>query len=128
LEYAVLGFGSRNYPEFCKFAQDINQQFLSLGNLVCNTPIHLVNQQSLEDFNQWKEQWMKNNGLEEFERTEIEDMKYVAFEVSDLTQANEHPRETFMLSLFKPKKINLFNLEIYWLFVLQLMKKSECIH
>ena len=61
--------------------------------------IHLVNQQSQEDFNQWKIQWTKNNGLQVLEDIESEGMQYDEFKVSDLTQANEHPRETFMLSL-----------------------------
>ena len=98
-EFSVLGFGSRNYPEFCKFAQDVNQRLLSFEHLVCNTPIHLVNQQSEEDFNKWKEQWTQNNGLKELDHTESKDIQYVDFEVTDMTEANNHPRETFMLSL-----------------------------
>ena len=98
-EYSILGFGSRNYPEFCKFAQDINQQLLSFNSLECNTPIHFVNQQSKDDFNQWKKQWTLNNGLQDLDDLDSQVEQYVDFEVNDLTQANNHPRETFMISL-----------------------------
>jgi len=77
----------------------VNQQLLSYGHLQCNTPIHLVNQQSQEDFKEWKEQWTKNNDVQLLEHIESNGIQYFDFEVSDLTQADKHPRETFMLSL-----------------------------
>ena len=98
-EYSVLGFGSRNYPEFCKFAEDINQKLLSFEHLYCNTPIHLVNQQSDEEFNNWKELWIKNNGLRDLDHIEDEGMQYGNFKVIDFTRASDHPRATFMLTL-----------------------------
>lgn len=63
IQYSVLGFGSHAYPDFCKFAFDVNQ---SLAHQPWATPlidIHTVNDKSPDDFSLWAEAWSQQTGI-----------------------------------------------------------------
>ncbi len=98
-EYSVLGFGSRNYPEFCKFAIDVNAALNSLDHAICQTELHLVNQQSKSEFEFWKNTWCESNGIKRTELNVKDDFKYTNFKIQEITDSNLHPKDTFRLSL-----------------------------
>jgi sulfite reductase (NADPH) flavoprotein alpha-component len=57
VDFSVVGFGSHGYPDFCKFAFEVN-------NLLSRQPwasalleIHTVNDKSPEEFSQWAAAW-----------------------------------------------------------------------
>lgn len=57
VDFSVVGFGSHGYPDFCKFAFEVN-------NLLSRQPwasplleIHTVNDKSPEEFSQWASAW-----------------------------------------------------------------------
>ena len=60
VDFSVLGFGSHAYPDFCKFAFEVN-------NLLAQQPwatplleIYTVNDKSPEEFNQWAADWSQH--------------------------------------------------------------------
>ena len=57
IRYSIVGFGSTYYPDFCKFAIDIQQACKENANFEEKIPLHKVNQQSNRDFNRWVNKW-----------------------------------------------------------------------
>tara|TARA_B100001093_G_C26850703_1_gene1024985 strand:- start:342 stop:2537 length:2196 start_codon:yes stop_codon:yes gene_type:complete len=98
-DFSVLGFGSRNYPDFCQFAIDVEEALMKESNTTKNTDIGLVDQQSKLDFESWKAQWCLNNGLSNSNVKIEENTKYDEFEVRAITNADLHPKLTFRLVL-----------------------------
>lgn len=54
LNYAVLGFGDRQFPSFCQFAVEVDTALASKG-LRCLHPIELIDQCSATQFSKWGE-------------------------------------------------------------------------
>lgn len=55
--FSVVGFGSLAYPDFCKFAEDVNHAFLKLKNTTQLTELHTINDKSFEAFDAWVKNW-----------------------------------------------------------------------
>jgi len=63
VDFSVLGFGSKSYPDFCKYAFEVNNA-LSLQDWA--TPlleIHTVNDKSPEEFGQWATLWSQKTNI-----------------------------------------------------------------
>ena len=63
VDFSVLGFGSKAYPDFCKYAFEVNNA-LSLQDWA--TPlleIHTVNDKSPEEFGQWASLWSQKTNI-----------------------------------------------------------------
>lgn len=52
LKYAVLGFGSRNYPKFCQYAKEVDKALNTKG-LIPLMPLALIDKQSALQFSHW---------------------------------------------------------------------------
>lgn len=63
VRYAVLGFGSHAYPDFCKFAFEINHLLSRQSWAKPLTDIHTVNDRSPDDFGLWAEAWAQQSGI-----------------------------------------------------------------
>ncbi|MFK8268577.1 PepSY domain-containing protein [Capnocytophaga cynodegmi] len=61
--YSVVGFGSLAYPDFCKYAYEVDELLRksSKGNPL--TDIHTINNQSFESFSQWANIWSEKQGI-----------------------------------------------------------------
>ena len=55
IDYAVLGFGSKSYPEFCKFAEIINSSVSREKNYSELYPLFKINNQNMSDYLNWEE-------------------------------------------------------------------------
>lgn len=64
VQFSVLGFGSKAYPDFCKFAYEVNNSFLLQDGADPFLEIHTVNDKSPEDFMQWFSLWTQKIGIE----------------------------------------------------------------
>jgi len=64
LQFSVLGFGSKAYPDFCKFAYEVNNALLLQDWANPFMEIHTVNDKSPEDFMQWLSLWSQKSGFE----------------------------------------------------------------
>lgn len=57
VHFSVLGFGSHAYPDFCKFAFDVNQLLSSTNWASALTDVYTINDRSPEEFSLWAEAW-----------------------------------------------------------------------
>lgn len=62
--YSVVGFGSHAYPDFCKFAFEVDQLLAAQEWAIALTDIHTVNDRSPEDFGLWAEAWSQQAGVQ----------------------------------------------------------------
>ncbi|GAB3794490.1 PepSY domain-containing protein [Spirosoma humi] len=63
VRFSVLGFGSHAYPDFCKFAFDVNQLLSRQPWAVPLVDIHTVNDRSPDEFGLWAEAWSQQTNL-----------------------------------------------------------------
>ncbi|WP_432712910.1 PepSY domain-containing protein [Pedobacter sp.] len=63
LKTSVLGFGSHAYPDFCRFAYEVNQMLQQTDGLHSLIDIHTVNDRSPENLNLWAEAWSQQSGM-----------------------------------------------------------------
>ncbi|MDO5104428.1 PepSY domain-containing protein [Capnocytophaga sp.] len=61
--YAVLGFGSLAYPDFCKYAYDVDALLRLSPNATQLMEVHTVNNQSFESFSAWVNTWASHHGF-----------------------------------------------------------------
>jgi len=62
LQFAVLGFGDRQFPRFCQFAKDVDVALASHGLARLHSP-EFVDQKSPEQFSQWGSRVAEVTGL-----------------------------------------------------------------
>jgi sulfite reductase (NADPH) flavoprotein alpha-component len=53
INFAILGFGSRAYPEFCAFAETLRQKISEIPNTTEVVPYATVNNQSVYEYLEW---------------------------------------------------------------------------
>ncbi|WP_028298160.1 PepSY domain-containing protein [Olivibacter sitiensis] len=63
VRYSVLGFGSRSYKDFCKFAFDVDQLLSQQEWAIPLLDIHTVNDRSPADFGVWAESWAQQSDM-----------------------------------------------------------------
>ena len=61
--YTVVGFGSLSYPEFCRFAKEVDVLLAKEPQAKAMTPLHTINDQSVDAFRQWAEKWSATQDL-----------------------------------------------------------------
>ena len=57
LAYSVLGFGSDTYPDFCKYAKEVDQLLSATAQAESVLPLHTVNDQDFGQFKAWATAW-----------------------------------------------------------------------
>jgi sulfite reductase (NADPH) flavoprotein alpha-component len=103
VKYAVVGFGSKQYPEFCKFAVQVDASLQILSNFTPEIPLFKIDNQNLNSFKSWIDQWsiLNNCSLEIEENDILEASKNYQFKNIDSCKINID--NTFLITL-KPKK------------------------
>ncbi|MBP3942844.1 PepSY domain-containing protein [Sphingobacteriaceae bacterium WQ 2009] len=61
IEYAVVGFGSKSYADYCSFAFQVNSLFAAQSWATEFIPVHTVNDKSVDEFTQWIHQWSEKS-------------------------------------------------------------------
>ncbi|MFD2551380.1 PepSY domain-containing protein [Bizionia sediminis] len=51
IQYAVLGFGSRAYPQFCQYALDVDKNMEAIGKRLL--PVYTIHNKSVKAFKDW---------------------------------------------------------------------------
>ncbi|MGY0406763.1 MAG: PepSY domain-containing protein [Polaribacter sp.] len=104
LKYTVLGFGSKQYPKFCKFAILVHASLQIHLKFTPEMPLFTIDNQDVSSFKNWVKEWailntisLKINENEVLETPE----KKVKFTV--LEKSNSITDNTFLISL-KPVK------------------------
>jgi len=63
VNFSVVGFGSHAYPDFCKFAFEVNNHLSRQQWAVPLLEIHTVNDRSPVEFGQWADIWSQKAGI-----------------------------------------------------------------
>ncbi|WP_066222491.1 PepSY domain-containing protein [Formosa haliotis] len=103
--YAVVGFGSLAYPDFCKYALDVDALFQKDPNAVQLLEPFSIHNKSFEAYTQWINSWSKKVGLQiKLPGDDLVERKKRKryFTVLDKTFAKDNPDDTFTMAL-KPK-------------------------
>ncbi|MEZ4801347.1 MAG: PepSY domain-containing protein [Gelidibacter sp.] len=103
--FSVVGFGSLAYPDFCKFAFDVDKALLE-ENATQLVPPFTINDKSFESFEQWVQLWSEKVGLElniPKENLVSPPKNTKLFEVVSKTKVEDNPDNTFLITL-KPKQ------------------------
>jgi len=106
IDYAILGFGSLRYPEYCKYAEDVDSLLKSNQSFNPSLELFKINNQSFDAFQNWVNQWSETNGLPlQIEQAVVKlNSKYTReFKVVNRTDLNVD--QTFMLQLKPTKKV-----------------------
>ncbi|MEL6559886.1 MAG: PepSY domain-containing protein [Bacteroidota bacterium] len=62
--YAVVGFGSKAYPEFCKYAFDVDE-ILKRSSITDELiEMHTIDNQSMESLNEWLLKWSEKHEIQ----------------------------------------------------------------
>ncbi|GJH39758.1 hypothetical protein RCZ04_03080 [Capnocytophaga sp. HP1101] len=62
-QYAVVGFGSTLYPDFCKYAKEVDTLLAQTPQAEVSTPLHTIDQQDFESFKEWAKAWATTQNL-----------------------------------------------------------------
>jgi len=63
VHFSVVGFGSHCYPDFCKYAFEVDNLFARQEWAVPMLEIHTVNDKSPDEFSQWATNWSQHAGV-----------------------------------------------------------------
>ncbi|MCH3884842.1 PepSY domain-containing protein [Tenacibaculum aquimarinum] len=63
IKYAVVGFGSLAYSDFCQFAIEVDLALKQHKNYTSLLPICKINNQSFSDFKNWSLQWSEKTKI-----------------------------------------------------------------
>jgi sulfite reductase (NADPH) flavoprotein alpha-component len=102
LEYAVLGFGSLMYPEYCKYAIVVDALLQQQKAFTPKLPLFKINNQSQEAFKLWVRQWSETNAIAldvEFKKAIKDQKSSKSFKVMERTALNV---DRSFLIRFKP--------------------------
>lgn len=107
-KYAVVGFGSLEYPDYCKYAIQVDEQLQTIKNWTPLLPLHKINNADFKAFRDWAKLWGQHSkiklSLEPAPKMQPK-QEPVPFRVIDRTELNAD--NTFLLKL-KPKKKERF--------------------
>lgn len=106
LKYAVLGFGSLRYPNYCAYAQEVAEQLGKSTGFKAELPLYKINNQDDGAFLEWVTEWSGQTGiplqLQLTEKTK-KAVRPQAFTVVERTPLNED--DTFLIRLRSKKRI-----------------------
>ena len=100
ISYSVVGFGSLAYPDFCKFAFDVDAEMKL--QFKQELPVFTINDKSVESFQEWIELFNKKRVLQitiSKEKLAVKPRLNNTFTVVSKTIAEEHPDSTFLITL-----------------------------
>ncbi|WP_345949608.1 PepSY domain-containing protein [Mucilaginibacter sp. PAMB04274] len=103
--YSVIGFGSHAYPDFCKFAFEVNQLLAHQTWAKPLLDIHTVNDKSPAEFNLWAEAWSQQSGVVLAALPEWQSTRPSRLETFIVTRTTAGSDDTFLIRLQAKRKI-----------------------
>lgn len=103
LNYSVVGFGSTEYPDYCKYAIEVDIALNHRENFTPLLPLQKINNAAFSTFNDWAQEWSKASKIEFSLRPaskKQKKIKLVSFDVVHRSDLNID--DTFLLRL-RPK-------------------------
>lgn len=109
VQVSVLGFGSRQYPDFCGFARQIQESLSTQSWVKELLPLHTVEDRSPDQFVQWVRTWSSLTGIvlnDTAATYRTEPSRLTNWELTDRTEVSV-PGDSFLLTL-RPLQKNRF--------------------
>jgi len=107
IKYAVIGLGSLAYPDYCKFAIDIENALLNINNFTPLLPLTKINNQNFSSFKLWILQFNKKlNSSLEVKQLITNPLNQESFTIIKITNINID--NTYLIRL-KPHKKQHFS-------------------
>lgn len=100
IQYTVVGFGSRSYPHFCKFAYDVDHLLQEQSWAKTLLPVYAVNDRSPQDFSMWLTEWTKLTGYQMLLPREL------------LTPSLHHPKKLHVVDKTPINGENVFTIRL----------------
>lgn len=107
VRFSVLGFGSHAYPDFCRFAYEVNNKLSTQEWARPLLEIHTVNDRSPEEFMKWVSLWSQSADVPLSVSTEIFQIKPkrpLTLTVIERTEL-AHADGAFLLKLKLPSRV-----------------------
>lgn len=108
VQYAVVGFGSLEYPDYCQFAIDVDSILATTEEFQRILPLYRINDENFTDFEKWTKKWSDIIEVPlKVDRPykKRKKLKQLSFEVVERTAVNQD--DTFLIKL-KPKRWTKF--------------------
>jgi len=105
IKYAVAGFGSLEYPDYCQFAIKVNGLLQGREGFSPLLPLYKINNANEIAFKDWVKNWSDTIGVSlalKLSETKKKKLKFRDFKVVERTQLNVD--DTFLLHLKPAKK------------------------
>ncbi|WCO02669.1 PepSY domain-containing protein [Psychroserpens ponticola] len=109
IDYAIVGYGSLLYPDYCKFAETVDDVLKSHQGFQQSSEVFKINNQSFETFQIWVNQWSTINNVQlqvKQPSVKLNSKNTREFKVVKRTDLNCD--QTFILQL-KPNKKETFH-------------------
>ncbi|MCK8520143.1 PepSY domain-containing protein [Aquimarina sp. D1M17] len=103
LQYAIVGFGSLAYPDFCQYALDIDRLLETNSKLERLLEPYKINNQSFTAFKDWISLWSKKTGIDLKIKTPIVSKKPKEHPFTVVNRSAINIDDTFLLQL-RPKR------------------------
>jgi len=106
-QYAVLGFGSTAYPDFCQFAIESNTQLSQVAKATQLVPLHKVDNESKDEFMYWVQALRTKTGQkisideQDLATPKKKQFPFLVMEKRDSANASD---QTFLLTLKSSKR------------------------
>lgn len=107
VKFSVLGFGSKSYPDFCKFAFEANNGLNLQSWAEPLLEVHTVNDKSPDDFQRWANLWSEKAGVTFPESTldfKLKPKSLQTFTVVSKTQV-VHTDGAFLITIKPDRKL-----------------------
>lgn len=104
VKYSVVGFGSLEYPDYCKFAIKVDALLQANRDFQPLLPLYKINNSDVSDFENWVKQFSERLGISlAVEKPKVKKLNYkkASFKVLERTELNVD--DTFLIRL-KPKR------------------------
>ncbi|GGD04907.1 PepSY domain-containing protein [Hyunsoonleella pacifica] len=105
IQFSVVGFGSKLYPNYCHFAIKADALLHKLSQFKPLLPLVKINEQSQTDFDSWVSQWSNITKVDLRLKPSKEKRKFQKFQVVERTSINLD--KTFLLTLKPKQKLNI---------------------
>ncbi|SHJ40008.1 PepSY domain-containing protein [Aquimarina spongiae] len=105
LQYAVVGLGSLAYPDFCKYATDIDQLLQTNSKFEPILDPYKINNQSFTAFKNWVSDWSQQTQIPLEVKTPPENKKIQLDQFTVINRTELNSDDTFLLRLRLQSKV-----------------------
>lgn len=100
INYAVVGFGSLEYPDYCQFAVDVSALLQTQKTFQADLPLYKINGADYNDFEKWTKKWSDKTRIPlKLERPVQKKKRSKVYSFKIMEKTNLNIDNTFLLRL-----------------------------